>query len=210
MPRIKRRWILIGLGVAPYIFMQAWVLREQPIWAAMKFPAMIRKGIFQSPEFITRSSTTYVMHLEFDRSLAFDRMNCLVGLAFFEEDKKKCNGIPEVLDLKWTVTSNGRVVNAEEMNPTRIGQFSEGIGREIGRFEGTKGQLHKVELEMRKSSEELDVAKPRLVVQVHWSEWEGITILNQTAFTLALIPAGAGAFLLIRGLVRRFRGPAPA
>jgi hypothetical protein len=137
--------------------------------------------------------------LEFDRKIDFDRMDCLLGLAFGDA-LKKCNEIPEVLDLKWSVTSDDYVVASGA--PMRAGSYSDTIARILGDFEAQKGRDYRVNLTLLRDGSELDIANPRLVVETFPGYWEGPVILLQLAFFLALLGCGIAALLLVPAAIR--------
>jgi hypothetical protein len=95
-----RRYLkpLFAAAVLPYVGIQCWVILQQPTWHALSAPIK-RSGTIRSPLFVTKATTGYRIMIEFDRKIDFDRLECLLGLAFVDA-LKKCADIPEVLSNK--------------------------------------------------------------------------------------------------------------
>jgi hypothetical protein len=203
---VKRLGLALAiLGILPYLTMQSWGILQQRTYEPLKYPLSLQLGSITSPEFTVRASTEYLILLEFDRSLEFQRMQCLLGLVEWQADKK-CRNIPEVVDVSWRVLSDGRPNSSGSSRDAKGGAYSDTIAKIIGYFDGIKGQHNVVLLDIRRDGSELHSAAPRLVVQVHPSYWKGTAIWIQLTFYWAVIVGGAGLVIVGgRLLVRAMR-----
>jgi hypothetical protein len=195
--------VLLASGVLPYLVMQTWVLAQQRTWTPLRVPVSIRTGLISSPEFVTRASTYYNIFLEFNRRIEFQRMECLLGLAF--DAATKCHGTPEAVDIAWQLTSDGHLSDAGSSRSYHMGAYSDTISRQIGAFKAKSGQHHVLKLDIEKDGRDLNSASPRLVVQVVSSYWEGTMILFQLTFFIAIILGGVGLLLLVIAAFRALR-----
>ena len=183
------------LGILPYAALQCWVILQQRTWTPLRYSLSLRPGSITSPEFTTRASTGYRILLEFDRRIAFQRMECLLGLESWQADEK-CRNIPEAVDVSWRVLSDGRANSIGSSRDTRGGSYSDTIAKEIGRFDARSGQHNVVLLDVKRDGRELDSTAPRLVVQVYPGYWEGTVILLQLAFFGAVLVGVPGLIVL--------------
>jgi len=201
--RVPWKLALVAAGVLPYVVAQSWVDLQLRAWHPITVPIRLRAGEFASLEFTTNATAGYDILLEVDRKIAFDRTVCLLGLAYGDE-ARRCPGIPEVLDLRWTVRSQGRVIASEPIEAVRQGTYSDTIARRIGRFDAVEGQRYAVEVSVLRDGSELDPTNPRLIVEIP-GYWEGPSMLLQLTFLLAVVVVGCALIFALPGAFRALR-----
>jgi hypothetical protein len=135
------------------------------------------------------------------------RLDCLLDTEFFKPER--CQGIPNVVELDWTLWSDARAVADRNSQQTWRGlSVNESTRREIGRFEARRGQRYVLAIDFRRDPSELNVAEPKLVAEV-MQDWEGFAIEVQGTFVLGIALALVGVVLLapfrIPGLSERPR-----
>ena len=194
---------LIVLGVIPYGSMWLWVGRQQQTWQPLSSPISLHKGQRISPEFETRASIGYQLLVEMDRSLPFQRMECLLGLAGWDSEKT-CVGVSEIDNIRWTVRSGNVVIATGSSRDRRAGTYSDTISKIIGPFEAEKGRRYTVLLDVLEDASELDRTNPRLVIQTFPGYWEGTIILWQLTAYAGVVVGGAVLLLLLFVVVRRW------
>ena len=180
---------LIFLGIGLVSIFIATALPVTHNWTPLRMPISLVPGTITSPEFKTDLGTNYEMNIEVDRKIDFDRLNCLLGIQNFS--LKSCDHLPSLIDMSWSVTSNGAIVARGSSNDVHDGGWGPTIERTIGRFRANKGSRYVVQLNIKKDISELAVAHPRLDIGVHPAEYEGNMIWAMLAATV-----GWGSILL--------------
>jgi hypothetical protein len=147
--------VLYGLG------------RSVPLYyglAPVRFPFELRAGAEHAAEFRARLDTTYIVLFELERDLYTGR--CLLGDP--DVAPAHCSGVPAVLDLAWSVASDGKVVASGDSGSRVFGftwDFSPSPSRVIGRFDAVKGGSYRVHVESRKNGRMLNTAGPNVAIQ---------------------------------------------
>jgi hypothetical protein len=130
-------------------------------------------GHFRSPEFEGHKGLNYIT-LEILGRLATTKEFCLFGIQAI--DLPKC-AVDSVVDFEWTLRSEGKIVAAGTSHPHE-GNFeasmygglinhcggTPSIERDVGFFEGRKGQKFSIEVNVKKDGSELNIAYPTLSV----------------------------------------------
>ena len=102
-------------------------------------PISLHSGRILSPEFAISATTGYRVLIEMNRSLPFQRMECLLGLELWDSPTK-CRDIPEIDDLVWTVTSEGLTIAKGLSRDQKAGTYSNTISKILGSFEAQSGK----------------------------------------------------------------------
>lgn len=136
------------------------------------------------------------------------RLDCLLDTEFFKPER--CQGIPNVVDLDWTLWNGARAVADRSSQQTwrALSVSSGSTRREIGRFEARRGERYVLAIDFHRDPSELNVAEPKLVAEA-MQDWDGFAIELQGSFVLGIFLAAAGVVFLmpfrIRGLRERPR-----
>lgn len=128
----------------------------------IRFPFELRAGARRAAEFRARLDTTFIVMFELERDLYTGR--CLLGDP--DVAPEHCTGVPAVLDLAWSVTSDGKIVASGDSGgrvPGYTWNFT--VARVIGRFDGVKGRSYTVNVESRKNGKVLNTAGPSVAIQ---------------------------------------------
>lgn len=128
-------------------------------------PVSLKAGSMRTPEFITGKGPYEILVLVKKR-LPGDAIDCMLGIRF-SSDEPVCKNEP-ALQVNWRLWSEGQVVAQGSTNAWRnVGVWAKDvIGRSIGWFDGKKGRKYTLELNFTKDGSALDIAEPRLVVQL--------------------------------------------
>jgi hypothetical protein len=129
----------------------------------------------------------YVLYLEvLPRKLDFQRKQCLLDLEIFQPEK--CAAIPSVVELRWTLSSEGAVVADETTLETwKAGSYANDFTRrEIGRFNAQSGRKYTLEVVFLRDPSELNLASPKLVAE-SIQDWAGFAVETQVSFVLGVV-----------------------
>jgi len=191
---------LILLGQFPYRYAEYKL--HQHNWTPLAFAFPFKTGELNIPEFTTDVTGLYVVSLAFDSTHA-ELTECLLGNDGF---KDKCDFPVHGLELDWSLRRGDRVlVDRQRYRPHAFGG-SEGVETELGRFEAHAGDAQRVQIEIMRDSPILAAANPRLIVEAHWSLWEGWAELSQASLWLEVVLG----FLGIVCIVQAIRGKWPS
>ncbi|SRR5712692_2618599 len=125
-------------------------------------PVSMSVGHASTGDFRIDINYSYKMALDFDRDSYPDQtLACLTGIETHDEE---CVGMPSLVDVRWVVTSEGKVIEEGTTDGRSGGYWGDHLGRELGLFNARAGQHYKVDLEFLKDGSRLAVAHPRLII----------------------------------------------
>lgn len=160
-PERPRRlaWVLAAalLSVGA-VFTARWWFSPQP----HQFPVHLTPGTIQWSEFRLRQNVRYLVELEVDRNLPFDKLHCLLGGVPF---RPPCS-VESVVDIQWTLKRGSQKVLAGSSRDETGWAFGNGIRRTVGQFEGSLGAKYTLEVMSNLDGSALAVTKPRIVIVV--------------------------------------------
>lgn len=163
----RHGWFLFFLGLAVIVAITVSIeVISRPNWQPLTMPLQLRVKTITSPQFKVEDTSEYLISLDFDRSMDFQKLNCLIGMETLYPER--CKGINDALNVSWTLFKNQRIEakgNASDYKAR--GYWGTSIGRNIGSFNGDKSATYSLELKIRENAEELDIANPKIEVQVH-------------------------------------------
>jgi|SRR5579859_1873845 len=158
-------------------------------------PVSMAIGHISTGDFKIDINYSYKMALDFDRDSYPDQtLACLTGI---ETHHEECAGMPSLVDVRWVVTSDGKVVEEGTTDDQGGGYWGDHLGRELGLFNARAGQHYKVDLEFLQDGSRLAAAHPRLIIfpGPEFGGELGATYLYVEL--LAVICAGVGALLIL-------------
>ena len=138
-------------GLLLWSCMWRWVSRKQGIWQPLTTPISLGLAQIRSPEFTINATTAYRLLIEMNRSIPFQRMECLLGLEVWESTTT-CRDIAEIDDISWIVWSEGHIVAKGSSRDERGGTYSDTISKILGSFEAEKGKRYRVILDVRQDA----------------------------------------------------------
>jgi hypothetical protein len=193
-----KRFGLAFLSFAIFSILAALLLPATHTWTPVRVPISLTPGTITSPEFKTDLDANYEINIEVDREIDFDKLDCLLGISFMP-----CSDVPSLIDMSWSVTSEGTTVATGSSADVNLGGWGPTIERTIGRFRARRGRKYVAHLNVNKDASELAVTNPRLEIGVHPSEYKGNMILAMLAATVGWgsILLSVFAFLIV-GLVQ--------
>jgi len=189
-PRRKLGIGLIAIAFIPYA-LACWHASRYN-WTPLDYRVDLHKGNVRAPEFLADVDGRYVLYLDVrPRKLDFQRQECLLDLEIFHPEK--CATIPSVVELSWTLASDGTVVaDNTTLQTWRAGSYSNDFTRrEIGRFDAERGRKYVLDVSFWRDPSELNVASPKIVAETI-QDWEGFALETQGSFVLGVVLALAG------------------
>ena len=118
----------------------------------------------------------------------------------------RCKSIRDAIDISWTLFSNKQPVATGNSRDQKAkgGYWGNSIGRHIGSFIGTKMTTYSLELNIQKNADELDMANPKVKIEVNPNEYEK-RFYNHALLATFLIAVGLTWIMLIIGIKLRQR-----
>jgi hypothetical protein len=188
---------LVGAaGILCILAASIYCIGMYPIWAVdwtpLERPINLTKGHRVSASFVAARDVRYVLQVDTQRSIPFERQNCLLGIESFIPER--CSTIPRELDLSWTVTSGGTEIARGEGSNVSGGYWGPTIGVVLCGFEAKRGHTYAIDLFVRQTSLDLQHTAPKLQIQVSGAVYKG-------AFVWASFSGLAAGILLVIAIV---------
>ena len=201
---VKAGLITIAVGILPLLYTFYRVHSHN--WRPLSVPVVLTPRDFESPEFTTDLTGTYIVSLVFSPVADDDKEDCQIGE---EIVKGTCQDIPRTLYLEWSVLAGGgTVVPASPYEPHAFSGSPGEVGTEVGRFDAKRGNRQRIRLRILNDAGELNADHPKLIVEAHRIYWEQWIILGQLAFLFAIFFATVGlGLILVPLLFRRTKLP---
>src|ERR1051326_8659341 len=179
------------LVVGGVLFTAAYIIANRYSWESLRSPVSLTEGRRGPFSFCTDLDTNYLISIDVERKIEFEKLGCMRGMSTFPEP---CHGLPSLIDISWRVTGNGKTAGEGNSSNYKGGGWGPTVQRQIGSFRASKGSAYTLDLIVNKDAGSLNVASPKIVVAVHPAEYKGNVVIAQ------LIGMGAILFGLI-GLV---------
>ena len=163
MPKIFI-WPVAVLALAAALYAAAGSVPVYYGLMPVRVPFELREGATRTAEFRAKLDTTYIVMIELERMPPWFDWKCYLGDQSIYSGQ--CTGEPSVVDLAWSVTSDGQVVaSGDTRNRVHGLPWSDTISPVIGRFDGAKGRSYVVHVESRMDGRLLDSGGPNIAVQ---------------------------------------------
>lgn len=200
-PHVRAGLIIIVVGILPLLYT---IYRTHSHnWRPLSVSVVLTPKDFESPEFTTDLTGTYIVSLVFDPMADHKKEDCQIGA---EIVKGTCQDIPRTLYLDWSVFANATaVVSVAPYKPHAFSGSPGEDGTEIGQFEATRGGRRRIRLRILNDAGDLNAAHPKLIVEAHRVYWEQWVILGQLAFLAAIFFAALGLCVIFGPLLFRRR-----
>jgi hypothetical protein len=184
----------VALSVSIYIWSQA--MNAVPL----DIPMSLSVGHIRTPDFRTSVNIPYDIDIAFDSGIPLDELNCLTGMNL--ESVEPCTGQSSVLNVNWTLMSDGKnVASGSSTETVRAGYSYHKTARHIGSFRAENGRTYRLDLDVLQDAVRLGRANPRLQVEPFLNRYEGRLILAGIGFCLGILGAVVGvAMILISGI----------
>jgi hypothetical protein len=194
----------LSVGIVLYLTWALWIVTrtERPV----NMPISMAVGHFRTPEFKLNLNAPYRIEIEVQKTIPFDTLNCLLGMARSSTELEECRNRPSVVNASWILTSGGRTVASGSSNDYRSGFWmNDSIARELGDFQSESGRKYVLEVDVLADGSALASGNPRLKVEVYPGYYE--TTMYQDLFVLLATGALAlvGVVLLAISLIRNRR-----
>jgi hypothetical protein len=189
-------FVLVAVAFVPYAIASWHVTRYN--WTPLDYGLRLHQGLIHTNEFVTEVAGTYILYLQVTpRKMDFQRQECLLDLELASFHPERCSEIPNVVELSWTLWTGAVAVadNTSEQS-WRGGSYSNDyVRREIGRFQGQRGQRYSLSIDFRRDPSELNVANPKIVAEVI-QDWDGFAVETQLSFALGVLLVIIGGIYL--------------
>lgn len=146
-------------------------------------PDQVRSSLFQVDQ-----ALPYLVELEVDRHLPFERLQCLLGE---QPANRDCGGVTSVVDIDWHVLAADSVVATGSSAINQGAGYGPTIEKTLGSFDAKPELEYTLQLRIRNSMEELRITNPRVVIQLHPIHTKGNYVLS------ALLELAALPFLVL-------------
>ena len=195
--RLKRTgWVgllLIAVGVVTLACGTLWFLTRT--WRPIDIPVSLAQGShFSTREFSSNLNVEYELEIVSENKIPSDVLGCLLGNGM----KSVCS-IPSVVRVRWTLSSEGTIVQGTSDDTTGYGASGpSGEGyRTIGFFRAQKGRRYKLDFEVLADGSSLAVTKPRLRVSALNSSFESGLVMSGLLRLICVIFVLVGTVLLV-------------
>jgi hypothetical protein len=154
-------------------------------------PISMAIGHVRTPEFKVNLSAIYNIEIEVQKTIPFDRLNCLLGMDLDEPRPSsrpvgECPDQPSVVNASWVLMSDGTTVANGSTDGPRLGSWrQESITRQLGAFQGQSGRRYVVDVGVLADGSRLDPGNPRLNVEVD-SEYSKAVMVGNAFVLLAM------------------------
>lgn len=191
----RKKKLLLSLAAGIILFVVSLLIGNWYQWLPLSFPMDLRGGSHQqSSSFNVNFTSNYLIDIEVDRNLPFERLNCLLGI---QPNPEQCSD-KSVVDIRWSVLSLGEKIAHGTSDQERDGAWSSQISRTIGRFRGEKGHEYQINIESLKDASALRDANPRIVVRVHPFDSKGYHVVAQLLMWAGFVVVAASLVWLVR------------
>ena len=159
--------LLAAVGVLVPLAFIVWYSHVH--WVLVDNPLRLVPGHVEV-EFTPNFEGHYAAGINVQRRLPFETLQCLLGEKNYVP-ASQCKDLPAVLQFKWRLNADGRVVEQGTSDQNFHGAYgNDFIEMEFLYFEAKRRQTYRLEIEFMKIGAELAVTNPRLRVGV--SSWD--------------------------------------
>jgi hypothetical protein len=151
-------------------------------------PISMVVGHVRTPEFKVNRAALYDIEIEVQKTIPFERLNCLLGTAMAERSTvlQDCPDNPSVVKASWILSSGGRLVAKGSSDTPRSGSWGNySISRQLGSFQSQKGRPYVLDVEVLADGSSLASGNPRLRVEVFPSVYEDDVVYSAELSLLA-------------------------
>jgi len=135
--------------------------RCQPI----HMPLVTFVGDVRTSDFTVNVTNRYFIELEAQKTIPIERLHCLLGMR--EPSAQDCSNLPSVVDVEWTLSSRGGIVQRGSSADSPYGGWSaDSVYRDLGYFNGVAGQTYRLDLHLVTDATQLSVTNPHLRVSI--------------------------------------------
>jgi hypothetical protein len=138
----------------------------------LSLPVSLVPGTIRTPEFKTDIEYwDYVIAIDFEEKTGSSpRIKCNLGLA--DSDRAYCQGMPKLIDISWKLFEGERTAAEGNSGSSPAWVSGSTVERTLGRFGARNGHRYTLVLDVKRDASELDVANPKVVVQIPRGYWE--------------------------------------
>jgi hypothetical protein len=167
----------------------------------LDIPVTLSIGHIRTPDFRTNVAIPYDIDIAFDSGIPLDELDCLVGMNL--ESVHPCTNQPSVLNVNWTLMSDGQnLASGSSTETVRAGYSYHKTARHIGRFRAESGRTYRLDLDVLQDATRLVGANPRLEVEPFLNRYEGRLLLAGLAFCLGSLGAVVGVAIILISSIR--------
>jgi hypothetical protein len=98
-PKVHQFVALVLLLIAGIVYLNRPAPIEMRKWIPLSVPIQLRVGEVHTPEFFAGLDTSYALFVESERTIKFERLECLLGMATWQRERT-CADAPEMIDQR--------------------------------------------------------------------------------------------------------------
>jgi hypothetical protein len=138
------------------------------VWRSHLETTAVHRSISLTPgkvqqDFRLNYSVYYRMGIEAERKLPHETLRCLLGIHDFFQHKAACKDIPAALKYSWRLSCDGAPIKEGSSEKIDGGAYTnDTIEAEFGSFNGKRGEMCRLELELLQDGSRLSVTNPKL------------------------------------------------
>jgi len=165
---------LLGVGfliAAGYFYLDA--IRDEALnLQPVALPVSLIPGTIKTPEFKADvDSWDYEIVLNLGTNVDRRRMDCFLR---DEANLDRCKGIPNLIDISWELFEGGKVaLQGNSRTTAGMALVSTDLyEQKIGTFRARRGHDYVIVLHVNRDASELNIAHPKIMVQIPRGYWE--------------------------------------
>jgi hypothetical protein len=173
-------------------------------WVPVNLAIPLSVGSLPPIQFTTNLRALYLIDIEVERKLPFERLNCLLGVDTNEKRLASCPEAP-VIGASWVLSNHGVIVASSSTAENKGGVWAaDTIARQIGSFMSEK-QNYTLVVQILANGSVLASCSPRLKVEVHPQSYEDDAFVDLEVLILSAIAVVSGAIMLVLSARRERR-----
>lgn len=221
LPAPKTRWVgvtcsILGVGcivAGVWMYVQSIVHENVHNWEPLTLPVSLDQRTIRTPEIHTDRDGKYDVVLDLDQKFDMRRMECLLGLG--STNPQYCGQVPNLIDISWKLLEGEKsTADGDSKDDPSSLVWGSTVQRQIGSFMAQQGHRYTLVLDIKRDASELNIANPRIKVEVDRGISKdyaaGTAIEKVEALVLGLVGAIIIIIIFLTTLIkRRVVSPSP-
>jgi hypothetical protein len=100
-PKLHQYVALMLLLIGGMIYLNRPAPFDVRKWKPLSVPIQLKVGEVHTPPFLAGLDKSYALFVQSERTIKFERLECLLGMAAWQE----CADTPEMIDIQWRVSN---------------------------------------------------------------------------------------------------------
>jgi hypothetical protein len=204
----RTMWVFMAVLIVggTFLIAGAWLYAQSVArgrahkWEPLTLPVSLHPGIIRTPEIATDRDGEYEIVIKFEKRSGARRVECNLGLEDFYPTY--CKGVPNLIDISWKLFEGEKIAAEGDSSsgPSSIDMGST-IERMVGRFRAQNGHRYTLLLDVKQDASELDIANPKIKVEVDRGISKDFAVGTSIERTEAAISGLIGMTILVGAFV---------